>query len=95
MTKNEAPTTTNQRTRAIASALLRYGAAPWVGGRTKGAYTEHGAYVAHDNDLGAVMAAVEYLGWEGVTVVDGGAVYNPASMRTVRVAWIRVERECK
>lgn len=89
---NEAPATINRRTRAIALALHRYGAAPWVGGRTRGAVTEHGAYVAHDNDLGAVLAAVEYLGWEGATVVDGGVVYNPASMRNVRVAWIRVPK---
>jgi len=78
----------NIRTRAVERALIEAGASPWMGGRTKDTYTEHGAY----GEKQAVVNAVSALGWKGVTVVDGGEQYNRCSMKNVHVYWIRVPK---
>ena len=85
---NEAPTTVNKRTRAIERALTETGAFIWMGGRTRGEFTEHGAF----GEKQAVVDAVGVLGWEGVTVVDGGEQYNRCSRTNVQTYWIRVPK---
>jgi hypothetical protein len=86
------PATTNRRTRAIEPAVRAHGLNVWMGGRTAGDVTEHGVWLPEGKTVADVRAAVEALGWPGVTVRVEGTNPGRKRMGDAFVVWIQVPR---